>query len=271
VEGHARITGPFPYIGSFSPYLQFNAVLGTSIVLAGLRWNRRMLSILGAILLGGTAIVIPMTGSRSPVVIVGGTLAALFLIMKARGQWLRFLVLATIAAVLVAQSFGESALLQGWQALAQRAQEAGGAGRRMINILLGPVTGLEEGGIWGYGVGTNHQVAPSFVSGGTWEGWIGSDNRVLRVFVELGALGWVVLSALKLSLLYVAFRVVRMSQRPVELIVGGTAFCVLLPYLVLPVVYNVVTGAIYWGSAGALVGVWSVQQISARPSGEGAL
>lgn len=262
VQNFARITGTFPYIGSFTPYLQFNAVLGASTVLAGLRWNRRTISLLGIILLGGTAIVMPMAGSRSPVVIVVGGLAALFLIMRSRGQWLRFLAVAAIVTLVIAQSLEGNLVLQGWEALAQRAEASGEAESRMLGLAMGPITGLEEGGVWGYGVGTNHQVAPRFVSGGTWEGWIGGDNRVLRVFVELGALGWLLLTAMKLSLLYVAFRVVRASRRPTELIVGGTAFCVLLSYLLLPVVYNVVSSGLYWGSAGAVLGIWSIQQVS---------
>jgi hypothetical protein len=241
VQSFSRITGTFPYIGSFTPYLQFNAVLGASTVIAGFKWARWKLSLLGLILLGGTAIVIPMTGSRSPVVIVVGGLAALFLIMRSRRQWFHFVAVAVIAAVVITQSLGGSLILQAWEALAQRAQEAGQTESRMLRLLMGPITGVEEGGVWGYGVGTNHQVASRFVTGGTWDGWIGGDNRVLRIFVELGALGWLLLIAMKLSLLYVAFRVVRARRRPIELIVGGTAFCVLLSYLLLPVVYNVVS------------------------------
>jgi len=261
VESFARITGTFPYIGSFTPYLQFNAVLGASIVLAGLQWSRRRLSILGSILLGGTAIVLPMTGSRSPVVIVVGGLAALFLVMRSRGQWLRFLAVAVLAGIVVSQSFGDSIFLRGWEALAERAESTGEAESRMLGLLMGPISGLEEGGLLGYGVGTNHQVASAFISG-NWEGWIGGDNRVLRIFVELGALGWLVLTAMKLSFLYIATRVVRESRRPVEFIVGGTAFCVLLSYLLLPVVYNVVSSALYWVTVGAVLGMWSIQHVS---------
>jgi hypothetical protein len=52
-----------------------------------------------------------------------------------------------------------------------------------------------------------------------------------------------------------------------ELIVGATAFCVLLSRLVLPVVFNMVTSALYWGTAGAMLGIWSLQQAHIPLSG----
>jgi hypothetical protein len=72
-----------------------------------------------------------------------------------------------------------------------------------------------------------------------------------------------VLIALKATLLYFAYQTVRRSRRPMELIIGATAFCMLLSRLVFPVVFNMVTGALYWGAAGAMLGIWSLQQTHA--------
>jgi hypothetical protein len=264
VEGFPRITGTFPYIGSYIKYLQFNAVLGASAVLAGQKYGHNGLSLLGGIVLGGTAIVVPMTGSRSPVVVITAGLIALFIIMRSRKHWLPLVAVALIGAFVVAEGFGDSLVLQGWEALGERTEKSGLAQDRIERFLLGPITGVEEAGLFGYGVGTNHQAASGFVSGPRWEGWIGGDNRVLRVFAELGALGFLILTLLKASLLYISYQVVQKERGPVEMIIGATAFCVLLGYLLLPVVYNVVSSAIYWGSAGAVLGVWSVQHISKR-------
>ena len=259
-----RVTGTFSFIGSYIKYLQFNAVLGASAVLVGLKYGRRSLVASGGIIVSGTAIVVPMTGSRSPVVVIAAGLIALFLIMRNRKYWIPLLAIAVLGAFVAAEGFSESIVLQGWEALGERTERSGLAQDRIERFLLGPITGLEEAGVFGYGVGTNHQAAPGYVSGSIWEGWVGGDNRVLRVFMELGTLGWLVLTAMKLSFLYIATRVLRESRRPVELIVGGTAFCVLLSYLLLPVVYNVVSGALYWGAVGAVLGIWSLQQTSVR-------
>jgi hypothetical protein len=66
---------------------------------------------------------------------------------------------------------------------------------------------------------------------------------------------------LKSAFLYLAYKTVRQSQQPVEIIVGVTAFCLLLANLPSPVVFNAVTGAFYWGTVGAMLGVWSLQRI----------
>jgi hypothetical protein len=262
MQGFPRITGTFPYIGSYIKYLQFNAVLGASTVLAGLKYGHKGLATTGGIILGGTTIVVPMTGSRSPVVVITAGLVGLFLIMRSRRYWLPLLAMALIGAFVAAEGFGDSIVLQGWEALGERTERSGLAQDRIEQFLLAPITGLEEAGLFGYGVGTNHQAASGFVSGPRWEGGIGGDNRVLRVLAELGALGFLILIFLKASLLYISFQVVQKERSPVEMIIGGTAFCVLFSYLLLPVVYNVVSGALYWGSVGGVLGIWSIQQAS---------
>jgi hypothetical protein len=266
VEGFPRITGTFPFIGSYIKYLQFNAVLGASTVLAGLKYSRKSLAVSGGIILGGTLVVVPMTGSRSPVVVIAAGLIGLFLIMRSRRYWLPLLAVVLIGAFVAAEGFGDSIVLQGWEALGERTEKAGLAEDRVERFLLGPITGVEEVGIFGYGVGTNHQTAPGFVSGPSWEGWIGGDNRILRVFAELGAVGFLILTLLKTSILYLSFQIVRDEKSPAQLIVGATGFCVLLGYTILPVVYNVVSGALYWGCAGTVIGMWSVKRLTSETS-----
>jgi hypothetical protein len=79
--------------------------------------------------------------------------------------------------------------------------------------------------------------------------------------MELGFLGWLVLLALKIALLYVAVQGLGASQSPMEFIVAATAFCTLFSNLVLPVAFNVVDSALHWASAGAVLGIWSRQQV----------
>jgi len=154
---------------------------------------------------------------------------------------------------------------QGWEAFTERVDRTGTeeAGSRIVNLMLGPVLGAERAGLFGYGVGTAHQASPRFASSAshTWlpEGYV--ENGIVRLITELGILGWLVLLSLKSALLYLAYQTIRNSRRPLELIVGATAFCVLLSNLALPVVFNVVKGAFYWGAAGAMLGVWSVQRM----------
>jgi len=266
IEGFPRITGTFPYIGSFTPYLQFSAFLSFSVLVAGIRWGRRQLQTLGMVTLASTLIVIPMTGSRSPVFIVGGGIIALLLVARFKGQWLGVLAMIALVGGLATAEFGDSRLLQGWGVWTERAQAGGteAVERRTGSISMSPIDGIERAGLFGYGVGTNHQAATRVTAQTDWAGRYGGDRGALRVILELGALGWLVLVSLKVALLYIALRALRQSQRPWELIISATAFCVLLSHVLLPVVYNVVSGALYWGVAGAVLGVWSLQEARRR-------
>lgn len=261
IEEHPRITGTFSYIGSLAPYLRFNGYLSAAILLAGIQWGRRKLAVLGGLLLAGTFVVLPMTGSRGNVLLVVGGLVTLFLIVRLkRGRRLRIFGGIILISVITIQGFGGSALLEGWEALSSRVDPAGveDAQGRTLSLLLAPFKRMEEAGIFGYGVGTQHQAAGRFVLGRG--AFVGTDNGALRLLSEIGVLGWIVLLSLKSLLLYFAFQSVRRSQGPLELILGATAFCMLLSNLWLPVIFRLVSSALYWGSAGAMLGVWSVQE-----------
>jgi hypothetical protein len=264
VQEYVRVTGTFSYIGSLTPYLKFNGYLGAAILLSGVQWRERRLTVLGGVMLAGTAIVLPMAGGRGPMLLVIGGVVALFLIVRSQGGT-RFKILGAtlLVAVFFVQGAGENALLEGWDALIERTERAGTekAESRTVGLLLAPIEQAEEAGLLGYGVGTNHQAATRFVSESGWAGRLKVDNGVQRIIMELGLLGWGVLMALKTALLYIAYRAVRRSQRPVELIISGAAFGMLLSNILLPVVFRLVTSALYWGSAGAVLGIWSLQEV----------
>jgi hypothetical protein len=267
VAGYPRVTGTFSYMGSLSPYLRLNALLGVATLLAGIKWRETPLSVLGSVLIGASMIVIPMTGQRGLVLLVGGGVLALLLIMRGQvTQRIGAVVVGVLLGFVLMQGLGGSGLLEGWEALASRTERVGTeeAEGRIEGLFAAPFTSIDEAGLIGYGVGTNHQASPRFVQTSNWAGWLGVDNSVMRIMTELGTLGWLVLTALKIALLYLAFRAVRASQSPIEFIISATAFSVMLPHLLLAVAFNPVIGAFYWGAAGASVGVWSVQRIRAE-------
>jgi len=175
--------------------------------------------------------------------------------------------------VFVVGSLGGGWALQGWTALGERVNRVGTeeAEGRFMKALTNPIEGAGAAGLFGYGVGTNAKPATRLTNQSDWEGRYKGDRGGLRIVMELGILGWMVLMALKLALLYTALRTLRASQSPMEFILSSVAFCVLLSNLVLPVVFNVVDNALYWGSAGAMLGIWSRQQVlrsATAPQGE---
>lgn len=268
VEGHVRVISTFSYVGSHTAYLTFNAFLSAGVLFAGLRTNRRDLKIIGGLLFGATFVVLPMAGSRGPVVIVLGSLTVLLVVMRSSYKWsLRFVAAAALVTAVAVQGLGGFGLAGGWDALAERAAKAGDTEQRVTGILAGPLEGVERGGLLGYGAGSAHQAASRFVSGAGGYSWLPEgyiETHTARILIELGTFGWLVLMALKAALLMLAYQTLRRARRPLEVIVGVTAFCLLLGKLPFPVVYNVVSGAFYWGSAGAMLGVWSLQEMRRR-------
>lgn len=262
VAGHVRVISTFSYVGSHTAYLTFNAFLSAGILFAGLRTGRRDLYWLGGILLGATFVVLPMAGSRGPIVIILVALAVLLTVVESQySMSLRFVAVALVVVVIVVQGTG---LTEGWEALAERAVEAGDTENRIESLVSSPFEGIKRGGLFGYGAGSAHQAAARFVPGSFSTDWLPEgyiESPMARQIVELGAFGWLLLITMKTMLLYLAYRTVRQSRRAVEVLIGVTAFCFLLAKLPFPVVYNAVSGAFYWGSAGAMLGVWSLQQV----------
>ncbi len=265
VGGHPRVTGTFSYISGATTFLRFSASLSTGVLLAGIRWRRRPLTILGVILLATSVTVLPMPGSRGPVFIFAGSVAVLLLIVRLRGtHLLRLVGVLALGSVLLVLP-GKSVFSEGWEVVTERTEGAGDRLEgRAEGLVFAPVEGIEGAGLFGYGVGTNHQAASNLMPQANWSGWLGVDNGVLRIVSEVGILGWLVLMALKISLLFLAYQAVRWSHTPAELVVAATTFCFMIPKLVFPVVFNAVGSAIYWGTAGAMLGIWSVQRARRR-------
>jgi hypothetical protein len=265
VAGHVRVISTFSYVGSHTAYLTFNAFLGTGVLFAALRTQRRHLYWMGGLLLGATFVVLPMAGSRGPIVIILVALAVLLSVVESQySTSLRFVAVAVVTVVVIVQGTG---LTEGWEALAKRATGAGDTESRIENLLTSPFEGIERGGLVGYGAGSAHQAAARFVPGSFSSDWLPEgyiESPMARQIVELGAFGWLLLISLKSMLLYLAYQTVRRGRRALEVLVGVTAFCFLLAKLPFPVIFNAVSSAFYWGTAGAMLGVWSIQEVRRR-------
>ena len=265
-SGHVRITGTFSYIGSFDIFLIFNAFLSGGMLLAGLYGRDQTFRRIGLLLFGVTTVIMPMTGSRSSVLISAGGLTLLVLVVASRrGHLLRMALggLLVVGGVVLVTNTTE--LGKGWATLAERAEEAGEANQgRIVNALTGPVRGLDRVGIIGFGSGSTHQAAPRFVAGRTSHTWLPGgfiESGKARVVIELGIIGYLILLVTKGVLLYTAYGALRRSATSVELLISATAFCMLLAYFIQSIVFNAVTSAFYWSAAGAMIGVWSLQQV----------
>ncbi|WP_219846628.1 hypothetical protein [Salinibacter sp. 10B] len=266
VAGRPRITGTFAYMNGMSAFMIFNTILGFAVAVAGFLTKRRLLTWGGAIFFGVCLVVLPMIGSRGPVLILGILIAGIGLLLLGQKRGGTALVLSVIlVGGLVFGITAQTNLDEGWMALQDRVETAhDDPSKRTINTLLGPLNGLKRAGILGYGVGTFHQGAPRLVSGNQGRSWIPGgyvENGVMRLVLELGGIGWLVLFGLKCFVAWMAYQVFRAANSAFEVVVGIVGVGKGITHILLPVIFTNMAAITYWTVVGFVIYTWSYQQV----------
>lgn len=267
VLSRPRITGTFSYIGGMGAFLLFSLFFSLGILLAGLRYRHRFYQILGGALLGLSLIVAPMNGSRS---VVFGLLLPLPFILYAiltqrRGLAVGLsLLLLSGAGIYVAT--GSQWATQGWEVIEHRMSKASDQDSRVEDALLDPIEKVSVGGILGYGTGSTHQAAGVLSSSGRVHiNGIGYEGEPGRVIIELGIVGAFLYMMLKVWLVWVAWQALRRSSSPWTTMLSVMAFSMIFFHLGTGmIVFNHISSALYWLSAGCAIWVWSHQELRER-------
>lgn len=263
---HPRITGTFSYIGGMSSFLLISLFFGIGILFAALHSNKRSLFWLALSLLIVALIAAPMNGSRS--VVLGFLIPlplVLFAVFRYRQSALVGVLFLTGFLIVGYTLFQGNYLMEGWDTFKYRVENASDRDSRIQTILLDPVEKIKVGGITGYGSGVTHQGAEAISSAGRikipgvyYEGELG------RVIIELGIIGALLFLAIKIWITIKAWKMLLRSRNSWELILSITAFCYLfLNVFVSTIVFNHISGSIYWLCAGCIIWVWNRQVISA--------
>lgn len=267
VLSRPRITGTFSYIGGMGAFLTFTLFFSLGIFLAGLRFQRRSYQILGGSLLALALVVAPMNGSRS---VVLGLLVPLPLVLYTilrRQRGLAVGVTLLLLTLVGAYAASESTwLTQGWEVIEHRMETASDQDTRVQSMLLDPIRKIPVGGVLGYGAGSTHQAATALSSEGRIqiEG-VGYEGELGRVIIELGIFGALLFVLLKTWLAWVAWKAMRRASNAWTTFLSVMAFAQLFLYLgVGMIVFNHVSGALYWICAGCAVWVWSKQEHQIR-------
>lgn len=266
VAGHPRITGTFSYIGGMTAFMLFNTLLGFGALIGGLMTRRRWIAWAGAAFLGLCIVVMPMTGSRGPVyfsvLLIGGVSV---LLLQRRGGGSSVLIGLVLALGFSLLLLTQTDVVEGWVALQDRIETTTDEESRIRGMLLGPINGIDRAGFFGYGVGSLHQAGPRLVPGASsasqWVpvGYV--ENSVMRIIFELGALGWIVLLVLKCKIAWMAYQTLRRARSAFEYTVAVLSLGKGLHHILIPVVFNVTTGIIYWTAVGLMLYVWSYQEL----------
>ena len=264
VLSHPRITGTFSYIGGMGAFLTFSVFLGLGMFFAGVRYQDRFYQVLGGGVLGLALIVAPMSGSRSVALgpLVPLPLTLYVLLRRRRG----LAVGASLFLLVIAGAYmvtGEGWVAQGWEGIEHRMETASDQDTRVQSMLLDPIRKVTVGGVVGYGAGTTHQAAGALSSEGRVqiEG-VGYEGELGRVLIELGIFGALLFLALKAWLAWIGWQTLRRSSTAWTTALSVMAFSKLFLNLgVGMIVFNHISGALYWICAGCAVWVWSRQEI----------
>jgi hypothetical protein len=264
VSGHPRITGTFSYIGGMTSFIGYNTLLGFGILVGGFMTQRRWVTWTGAVFLGLCVVVSTMTGSRGLIVfnvlLTGGV--SVVLLRRRRGGISALLGMA-FAVGIAFLLFTQTDLSEGLTTIQDRFDNASDTEKRIETTLTSPIRGISRAGIFGYGVGSLHQAASRLARGSTGD-WVPLgyvENGIVRIIFELGAIGWLVLLALKGTIAWMAYQALQRAQTVFEFAVATVALGKGTLHIFFPVVFNVTTGITYWASVGLLLYVWSCQEL----------
>ncbi|WP_251964091.1 hypothetical protein [Salinibacter ruber] len=264
VLSRPRITGTFSYIGGMGTFLTFAVFFGLGIFLAGLHYKDRFYQILGGGVLGLALVVAPMNGSRSvvlgPLVPFPFVLYALLRRRRGLAVAISLLLLAGGGAYVASES---GVGTEGWETIEYRMEKASDQGTRIQSMLLDPVRKVSVGGLVGYGTGSTHQAAGALSASGRVqiEG-VGYEGELGRVLIELGIFGTLLFLALKAWLAWIGWQALRRASTVWTTALSVMAFCKLFLNLgVGMIVFNHISGALYWICAGCAVWVWSRQEV----------
>jgi hypothetical protein len=187
----------------------------------------------------------------------------LLLQRRGGGKALLYTVVLAVGGALLL--FSQTDLDEGWMALQDRIETTDDEEQRIEGVLEGPLEGIQQAGLFGYGVGSLHQAASRLVPGSsTPSDWVPVgyvENSVMRIIYELGALGWFALLALKLTIAWMAYQALKRARSAFEFAVAILALGKGVMHVLFPVVFVVTTGITYWTAVGLLVYVWSCQKL----------
>ena len=216
--GRARVTATFSYITGFTDFITIVPALLLSVGLAT-RSGTRRLFLIGSTMV--SAISMPTSGSRAPVLLCLGTLA---IVAYAAGFfWTnagRRVLVAGGLAITAALLFSGDAL----QGLQDRFTDDPEESRSRVTdaiVYLPPFAlGLVDYPVLGIGTGTLQNAAVSY--GATQR--YAAEAEQHRVLIEQGAPGYLLLSLLRIGLVVALFRAGMMLKRAGERAPAGAAW-----------------------------------------------
>lgn len=251
-----RVTSSFPFVSGYSSYLLTMALVALAL-LAMRRW-----SVEGNVGLWlaalATLVAMPMTGSRWPVYSFAGGSLLFIGLMALRSYFTPRIVFRLAAGVLAAALLLGYFLAAPTRAFLDRAMLSRDQGGRMVGSYYQAMDAANLIGVMGYGAGATHNAAVAIVHDMVPYSWLESaawryEDESARVIVELGVIGFLVIFALRLYLIALAFRQFLVSRHIEAQCLSAAAAVYFLTHLSAQVIFNPTSGMYFWFIAGILI------------------
>jgi hypothetical protein len=251
-EASARVTGTFTYISGFTTYLvAIGVILLIVLGLRGFRWRGNLIEWVSLLAL---PVGIFVSGSRGPLVLLGGIFPLFFLLAR-RGTGARAnAVIRLLAGTAIAATLATYVALPALEAFSFRVRTTEeNVLERALEPLSGPFTILSDIGALGYGIGATHQAASTLVPGvlpGSWLDGLAAEAESTRVMIELGPIGFLLHYFYRIALVVLVFLIGLRAQSPGPRVLALGAGFFLLAHVPGAIIFNVYAGIYFWFLAG---------------------
>lgn len=270
---YVRITGTFSYVTGLSVFLPIMFALLLALTsLYSKRGLKRGSKVLYYSALGSTVVTAFMTGSRTAVLWMLISVIIFYVFTSGRQAIRRMQQIAIVTVVLFAAF--TNIFPQAYDAFYNRT--FGGAERvsegwsRIVDSISFPFTEVSYAGLFGYGVGLTQNGVPALMKRLEIEDQanpipIGYEAEPGRVALELGAIGFVLYTLLRLVLLTIIFRMALAMRDTESRILAFSATAALVPPLIIGgAVANHTQNVYQWFLVGIVFALYNSEQLSLR-------
>jgi hypothetical protein len=267
-----RVTGPFSYVTGLSVYLpiMFSLLLALTSLYSkrGLPRGSRMLYYSAV---GVTVVLAFMTGSRGSVVAMVVAAVVFYLFTSGR-QVVRRLQQIAVVGVIILVAF-TSIFPQAYDAFYNRAfggdQTKYEGWSRMAGILTLPTNEASYAGLFGYGIGLTQNAVPALMRRlGISESErlpVDSEGESGRVTLELGMIGFVLYTLMRLVLLVTVWRMsMSLRDRESKMLAFAATAALVVPLVAGGAVTTHTLNVYQWFLVGMVFALYNAERVQLR-------
>ena len=256
--GRARTAGTFSYIGGFTTFLLAMVPLSASILMRE-RSTRRETMLAGAALVLSIGATLT-TGSRAPFVIFAFVAPLVMFVGAGRG----LIPLGTalrLTSTMAILGVASLALFSGaTTAFMYRAQNSDSTMGRMTSPFTEWLQSCINSPIFGIGIGSNSNAAATLVSPDFY--WLPFvvEGEPARIVQDLGVGGFVVVYALKATMVFYVIKWLFWSRSKLFLAMYLALASFLVPHVILVTVNNPTAGLYFWAFSGIALSMYRIER-----------